>query len=380
MDELIYLDNAATTYPKPECVYDFMDKFNRETIGSYKRSNIENKGLDVVKETRRLLKDLFHVKEGYEVIIQSSATEAMNTVLRGIEWVDGMSVYITRFEHNATLRTIYEIEERFNINLYYLEMKDDKSGYDLEKIKSQFSNKSPDVLIMTHASNSFGLITPVEDIMSLIKLNDTITIIDGAQTAGLIDFNISQYSIDAFIFAGHKTLYGPYGVGGMIKRNTLKLKPLLTGGTGNNSISKTMPEDRTKYEAGTRNLFAIGGLYRSLVWMNDVKVKNIHEHEKNITADLIELLHAYEYLTVYHFDNQIGVISIKHNELSSDELGKILERYKIITRVGLQCAPLSHEFMDTSPDGTVRISISYFTNQEDLKRLKDALDEVEFLI
>lgn len=378
MRNTIYLDNAATTYPKPKEVYNFMDEYNRKHYGSFNRST-NSVHIDIVSETRELLLNLFNANSDYEVSLQSSATEAMNTVLRGIDYFDGMNIYLTHFEHNATVRTLYDISNKYKVNFHYLAMSKEKNYYDLDEISKQFIFATPDVLVMTHASNAFGLITPIEKIIELLD-NKARIVIDGAQTAGLLNTDLSKLKVDAYIYAGHKTLYGPFGVGGMIKHNRFNLKPLITGGTGNDSASKVMPNDITRFEAGTRNLLSISGLYKSLQWMTKIGVNHLYEQECEIKDCLLEILDKYDYIEVYKFNNQIGVVSIRHNDLASDEFAKLLNERGIITRVGLHCSPHAHEWIGTAPGGTVRLSISYFTTSDELSLLDEILEDLEYIL
>lgn len=377
-----YFDNAATTFPKPEIVYTTMDSFYRTYgvnvgRGQFMESSIAAK---MVEETRNLLLDLFHAPHGYSCVFTASATEALNTILFGIDWHPKMNVYISPFEHNAVLRPINRIKELYDINIRVI--KPDKFlSFDLKQVEQEFLQAKPDVVILTHASNVFGNILPISQIYSLAKSYRATTICDMAQTAGLIDLDISKAQVDYAVFAGHKTLYGPFGVAGFVTKHACELTPLLYGGTGVDSKNPKMPEEMpTKYEAGSHNIYAISGLNASLKWINETGVENIRAHEMQISKMLLTVLNKHQNIRVIRQpeeEKNVGVISCVFNGYSSDSIGQVLSDHDIATRTGLHCSPMAHEFAKTAPDGTVRFSIGYFTREEDISLLDDVLGYIE---
>lgn len=202
-----------------------------------------------------------------------------------------------------------------------------------------------------------------------------------AQTMGLLDFNIVSSKADYTVFAGHKTLYGPLGIGGYITNKGLSLPPFIYGGTGLDSQNLNMPEVMpTKYEAGSHNIQAISGLYASLLWIRKIGISNIRRKEKETTEKLLLILDNYTNIEIVrgnNEDNNIGVVSCLFDGYSSDSIGQVLSDNDIAVRTGLHCAPNAHKFMDTFPAGTVRFSISYFTTDKDLSALDDALEYIE---
>lgn len=380
---MYYFDNAATTFPKPEEVYAKMDNFYRNYgvnvgRGQFKEASIANK---LLEDTRMMMLDLVCANSSYDCVFTSSATEAMNIILQGIQWSKDMNVYITPFEHNAILRTLHYLKIKYEINVITLYPDKETLEYDFDNIKNQFEKFKPNVVVMTHASNSFGNINPVERIFQLAKSYDAITICDMAQTMGLLDFNIVSSKADYTVFAGHKTLYGPLGIGGFITNKGLSLSPLIYGGTGLESQNLNMPEVMpTKYEAGSHNIQAVSGLYASLLWIRKIGVSNIRKKEKETTEKLLSILNNYTNIEIVrgnNEDNNIGVVSCLFNGYSSDSIGQVLSDNDIAVRTGLHCAPNAHKFMDTFPAGTVRFSISYFTTDEDLSALDDVLEYIE---
>jgi selenocysteine lyase/cysteine desulfurase len=227
----------------------------------------------------------------------------------------------------------------------------------------------------------FGYILPIADIFSLAKDAGAITICDMAQTAGLIDTNIVESRIDFAVFAGHKTLYGPFGIAGFVTNQKLKLSPLIFGGTGIDSKNPYMPEEMpTKYEAGSPNVHAISGLNAALKWIKETGINNIRQKERETTKKLLDVLLSHGNIRVIGCESEnerIGVVSCVFDGYSSDNIGQVLSEYDIAVRTGLHCAPKAHEFMKTAPDGTVRFSIGYFTSASDLESLENALAYIE---
>ena len=380
---MYYFDNAATTFPKPEEVYAKMDNFYRNYgvnvgRGQFKEASIANK---LLEDTRKMMLDLVCANSCYYCVFTSSATEAMNIILQGIQWSKDMNVYITPFEHNAILRTLHYLKNKYEINIITLYPDKETLEYDFDNIRNQFEKFKPNVVVMTHASNSFGNINPVERIFQLAKSYDALTVCDMAQTMGLLDFNIVSSKADYVVFAGHKTLYGPLGIGGYITNKGLSLSPLIYGGTGLESQNLNMPEVMpTKYEAGSHNIQAVSGLYASLLWIKKIGISNIRKKEKETTEKLLSILNNYTNIEIIrgnNEDNNIGVVSCLFDGYSSDSIGQVLSDNDIAVRTGLHCAPNAHKFMDTFPAGTVRFSISYFTTDEDLSALDDVLEYIE---
>lgn len=374
MKEIAYFDNAATTFPKPVKV---VEKLKEEFIGSYRRSSIQC-DVDYVAEARSILLSFLNATEKYEVTIQSSATEAINTAIMGIDIKNESNIYITYFEHNAVLRTLYALKIQKQFNIHFLSMTDDKKEFDLDSIKRQFDENKPDLLIMNHASNAFGLITPINDIIKLCKTKP-ITIVDGAQTVGLLNIDLSDELIDILIYAGHKTLYGPIGVGGMVKSKKISVKPLIYGGTGIESENEKMPSDISSFEVGTKSTSLIAGFVEALRWIKETTIDKIKENEEENFKRLLLILEKCYDINIFKFYKQIGVVSITHNFLSPDELSKIFSKYNIVCRTGMQCAPKAHHLLETAPAGTVRLSVSYFTSDTDFDKLEQAIEMLDYI-
>ena len=378
---MAYFDNAATTYPKPEAVYAFMDDFYRNCGGSAGRGSydLSYNAKQLIDDTRRRVQTILNCP-AKSVVFQPTATLALNIIIQGIVSKDIKNVYISPFEHNAVTRTLHNFEKTNQIRVFELSVTNHLQ-FDLERIKYQFEANKPDFVIVSHASNVIGLVAPVEDIFSLAKTHGAFTLVDMAQTAGLVDLNVGLETIDFAVFAGHKTLYGPMGMSGFVMKPDIKLPATLFGGTGYESANQDMPDDiPQRYEMGTLNIGGIAGLNAALRWIEEVSIEVIKKREDENRKKLIEILERYEFLTLIGIENNceyVGVISAIMDGISSDSAGTIFSNYGISLRTGLQCAPLAHRFLGTYPAGTIRFSVSYFTTQEDFDELEKALMQIE---
>ena len=378
---MAYFDNAATTYPKPEVVYSYMDMFYRSNGASAGRGKY---GASVsagalIAETRQLIQDLMHC-QAKQVVFTPTATVALNIVLQGLIKSGVKEIYISPFEHNAVTRTLHSYSESGQINVHKLAVTDDMV-YDIQRIRYQFESEKPDLVIISHASNVFGLIAPIEDLFKLSKQFNAYTVADMAQTAGLVDCNVGSSVFDFAIFAGHKTLYGPTGISGFIMKPEIDLPSVIYGGTGYESANQNMPRSLPeRFEMGTMNISGIAGLNAALKWIDEISISNLREKETRNRLRLLEILDNYWFIKVignYPQNNYVGIVSCVIDGISSDSAGQIFDKAGIAVRTGLQCAPLAHEFMKTYPAGTIRFSVSYFTTEQDFQELIQALDYIE---
>lgn len=378
---MAYFDNAATTFPKPEAVYTFMSDFYRSNGASAGRGNYgaSLSAGALIAETRQLLQELLHC-QAKQVVFTPTATIALNIVLQGLVKMGVKEVYISPFEHNAVTRTLHAFEVSGQINVHKLVVSE-SMVYDLERIRYQFEEKRPDLIVVSHASNVFGLISPFEEIFRLGKQFDAYTVVDMAQTAGLVDCNVGSNVIDFAVFAGHKTLYGPTGISGFMMKPEIKLPAVIFGGTGYESANQDMPLSLPeRYEMGTMNLIGVAGLHVALKWINDISISSLREKEAQNRQRLLEILDDYWFIKVvgnFPKNEYVGIVSCLIDGISSDSAGKIFDKVGIAVRTGLQCAPLAHEFAGTYPAGTIRFSVSYFTTEQDFQELISALDHIE---
>lgn len=378
-NEIAYFDNAATTFPKPEEVYSFMDTFYRRCGVNVGRGQhkLASEASALMEETRELLLNLFHC-QNKKVIFTSTATEAINIILQGIDIPSNACVYVSTFEHNAVTRTLNYLQKSKSFKIKQLDVDNNTLLYNLDNINAQFENQKPYCVIVSHASNVCGTIAPIEKIFAMAKKYNAITIADMCQTAGLVDTNLSSDIFDYAVFEGHKTLYGPMGVGGFIASASTNLPPLIYGGTGVESANQDMPDEiPIKYEAGSHNILAISGLNASLKWINSVGIEAIIAKETENKNKLLEILNDYDNIKIITSTDGIGVVSCVFDGYSSDNIGQVLSDYNIATRTGLHCSPEAHKFLGTFPAGTVRFSVGYFNSDDDFDKLREALDYIE---
>ena len=378
---MAYFDNAATTYPKPECVYTFMDQFYRQNGGNAGRGHysIAQSAGELILDTRKRIQELLHCP-AKQVIFTPTATIALNIIIQGIIASGVKNIYISPFEHNAVTRTLHHYEQIERISVTQLSVTKDLK-YDLEKIRYQFDAVNPDLVIVSHASNTIGLVAPIEDIFSLAKKYDAYTLVDMAQSAGLIDCNIGLNCIDFAVFAGHKTLYGPTGISGFVMEPSIKLPAVFFGGTGYESANQDMPESiPEKYEMGTLNIVGIAGLNESLKCIQETTMETLAQKEQENRGRLLTILNNYDFIHIVgnnESNEYVGIVSCLIDGISSDSAGNIFDRQGVSVRTGLHCAPLAHRFMGTYPAGTIRFSVNYFTSEEDFEQLIEALDFIE---
>lgn len=377
---MAYFDNAATTFPKPEAVYKSMDLFQRHTGGSFGRGNYgfsaSMKG--VVDDTRSKITDLFHCP-AKEVIFEPSATISLNIIIQGIIRQGAKNIYISPFEHNAVTRTLHYYENLGQIKVTQLHVTSNLE-FDLQRIRFQFEERSPDLVILSHASNVIGLIAPVDEIFREAKAYGAITVLDMAQSAGLVDCDLSKDYFDFAVFAGHKTLLGPTGISGFVMKPDFNLEPVFFGGTGFESANQDMPRSLPeRFEFGTLNTVGIVGLNASIKWILEQGINAIAQKESSNRKTLIELLSSYDFISlVGNVDGKdyVGIVSCLLQGISSDTAGQLFSERNISVRTGLHCAPLAHQFLKTYPSGTIRFSVNCFTNSDDFMELQTALNDI----
>lgn len=378
---MAYFDNAATTYPKPECVYQVMDQFYRQNGGNAGRGQYAlaaNAGALII-DTRKKLQTLLHAP-AKQVVFTPSATIALNMILQGTIGIGVRNVYISPFEHNSVTRTLHHFESQGIITVRQLSVSNNLE-YDFERIRYQFDKDRPDLLVLSHASNVIGLIAPVKELCVLAKNYGAVTAVDMAQTAGLIDIDLGLEVFDFAVFAGHKTLYGPTGLSGFLMKPDFPLPPVLFGGTGYDSANQDMPSSLPeRFEMGTVNISGMAGLNAALSWIEETSIEAIREKEQENRERLLGILRDYSFLTIVgnqRDHDYVGIVSCLMDNISSDSAGGIFEDRNVAVRTGLQCAPIAHQFLGTYPAGTIRFSTSFFTDDKDFETLTEALNDIE---
>lgn len=377
----IYLDNAATSYPKPEIVaksmYDFM--INNGTSsgrGSYQKAMQSD---FLVYETRKLVGDLFKFKDYKKVIFTSNVTESLNLALRGI-LEENDHVITSSLEHNAVWRCLKTLEKERNITI--TKVKASKEGYtnplDVEKeIKDNTK-----LIVFNHASNVLGTIQPIDEIGKIAKNNNILFLVDAAQTAGVIDIDVNKSNIDLLAFTGHKSLLGPMGTGGLIVNCDYDIRPLKAGGTGGDSAYEYQPDYYpNKLETGTLNVSGIAGLKEAIRFINKETIQKIHKKESEVVDYAIDKLSNVKNIEIYgpkKSDDIVGVISFNlKNKRAEDVVNELDLKHNIMLRAGLHCAPNAHELIGTKEIGSIRIGIGYFNEKHEVDTLVYALNEIQ---
>ena len=373
---MIYFDNAATTYPKPEQVYKALDDANRHFAfnagrGEYKKSA---EAFNLIEETRRKIASLIDRKAD-EVIFTSSATESLNMIINGMGINQGDYVYLSPFEHNAVVRPLKNLQKKIAFNIEILPFDKVTWQPNMEQIKNRFAINHPKAVFISHISNVTGYLVPYEEIFDYATRWNSINILDCAQSFGIINpKNIAH--VNYLVFAGHKSLYASFGIAGFFKLKNDSLDVVKTGGTGSDSLNPEMPiEIPYKYEAGSPNTVAIAGLCASIDW---IKQHNIKAKEEKLYNYLILKLESIEKVIIYRpaNGNTFGVLSISVEGYSSEDVASILDdEYEICVRAGYHCAPYVHDFIESKLyNGTVRISLNFFNTIEEIDMLAEAIN------
>lgn len=381
---MIYLDNAATTFPKPEQVYDVVDKVQRTLAvnagrGSYKAAR---EASNIINDARKRIAELVKIQDESRVVITPSSTIAMNQILNGLRYFANTNVYISPFEHNAVVRPLYKISKEYGFSINLLPFDSKTQELDVQSMKNIFVVKHPDIVVLNHVSNVTGLILPIDEIFAESKKYNAVNVLDASQSIGMLPVEASS-DIDFLVFAGHKNLYSNFGVGGFVYNSNTELVPVITGGTGSDSLNHNMPETMpVKYEAASHDVIAIASLNASLEWLMDIGVESVYNHKKQLTEYLIDGLSKIKSIKMYipsDLSKHIAVVSITHRSYRPEELAEILDGdFDIAVRSGYHCAPFVHDLIGTKEgNGTVRISLGFFNDRSDVDALISALDELE---
>ena len=379
---MIYLDNAATTFPLPVCVCDEMDRVNRSLSvnsgrGSYRLSQQASK---IVECTRESLAGLMGIEDAGRIIFSASATLAVNQVLGGRGWSRNETVYVSPYEHNAVLRPLFALKERYGFDIYELPLLHGKMEIDLKLMRDMFSLNRPSLVCCTHISNVTGYILPAEQIAKIAKEYGADVLIDASQSAGLVKINTEN--IDYLIFAGHKTLYGPFGIGGAVLGRNVKPEPFIYGGTGSSSLDLKMPDAvPARYEPGSINISAAAGLGAAVKYIENTEMDKIFKHEKKLTEELIRGLSVIKGVKTYlpdDLESHVGIVSFNVEEYTAGECGQILDSdFNIAVRTGYHCAAFIHKYLaDKAYLGTVRASVGLFTSIDDVEKFIEAVEKI----
>lgn len=379
---MIYLDNAATSWPKPESVYQAMEKCMQHAGANPGRGG-HRMALDagrILFECRDILAALFHIEDPNQIAFMLNATDAINTALYGF-LNPGDHVVTTSMEHNALARPLRNLE-RLGVQLTIVPA--DQFGDVRISDIEQACTRQTKLIAVSHASNVTGTILAVEKIGVLSRKKGIRLLVDAAQTAGVEDIDVEAQGIDLLAFTGHKSLLGPQGTGGLWVREDIDLKPLRWGGTGSNSESDLMPELMPdKLESGTPNTAGIAGLSAGIGYIMDRGIRDIRIEENLLRQQLWDGLKEIARVILYGSEeahNKTGVISFNIEGMDSGQVSYILDRqYDIATRAGLHCAPWAHNSIGTLRLGTVRASLGCFNTVDDVDDMIKAVRSIACL-
>ncbi|WP_459965524.1 aminotransferase class V-fold PLP-dependent enzyme [Paenibacillus sp. JCM 10914] len=380
MKPIIYLDHAATSWPKPPEVLAAMEQALLHASANPGRGShhMAVKAARILYGTRRVLAELFGVKNPNDIVLTSNTTEALNMALKGY-LSEGDHVIATMIEHNSVRRPLEYLRRTRGIHVDYVQV-DEEGQPDLQQINKMFRSNTR-MLVCSHSSNLLGSILPLREIGEMVRGKGAVMLVDAAQSAGTLDINVEDLSIDMLAFPGHKGLLGPQGTGGLYISPTIELEPILHGGTGSQSEAIEMPTVRPdRYEAGTPNTVGHAGLLAGILKVQEWTPKMIYQHEWELTQLLMEGLMQNDDLRLLGpglGKPRTGIVSFVSGQYSSSELAFRLDReYGIAVRAGYHCTPLAHMASDTEQTGAVRVSVGVTTTQEDISVMLTAMKEI----
>ncbi|GIW80116.1 MAG: cysteine desulfurase [Gemmatales bacterium] len=377
---MIYLDNAATSFPKPESVYQTLDRFAREQLANpgragHKMALAAERALD---DCRHLLNQFFCGEAPERFVFTLNCTDGLNMAFKGV-LREGDHVITTNLEHNSVSRPLRALELAGTISLTRVPA--DRTGIiDPNEIRAAITPKTR-LIAITHASNVVGTVQPIGDVGRIAREHDLLFLVDAAQTAGVVPINIQEQQIDLLAFPGHKSLLGPTGTGGLYVGRRVQLKAWREGGTGGDSSSETQPKEFPYFlEGGTPNVLGIVGLTAGIRYVQERGLENIHFHETQLVERLWQRLESIPGCRVFGIrdpQKRVGTLSFHCEQLPAAEIGGILdEAFEIAVRPGLHCAPYVHHALGIFPDGAVRVSPGPFNTEEDIDQLAAALVEI----
>jgi cysteine desulfurase family protein len=381
MSDLIYLDNGATSFPKPEEVYSFMDHFYRNFGVNPGRSGYDlcMESGEVVDKTRKQLTKFFNGTDFNRLCFSYNSTDALNLIINGL-LEKGDHAISTTIEHNSVLRPLYHQYQDNGVEVDYIPV-NDKGFVDPDDFPKKFK-KNTKLVIVNHASNVIGTIQPVKEIGAHCKKHGIPFAIDASQSAGKVPIDIEEQNIDIVAFTGHKSLLGPTGIGGLYVREGVETKLTRAGGTGVRSAVRThLYEYPYKHEYGTLNSVGVAGLHMGVKWVEEKGMQNIHEHEMKLTKMLRDGLKDVEGITLYCMDDltgHIGIFLFNIDGFEALNVGTLLDvDYNIACRTGLHCAPLIHEHLGTTGiHGAVRFGVGPFNTEEHIETAINAVKEI----
>lgn len=376
----IYLDNAATTFPKPpEVIRSMLEGYECLGVspgrGGY---DLAVRAEEFVTGVRRQISEFFGGHDPNRVVFSYNATDALNTIIYGLV-EPGCHVVSSRLEHNSVLRPLHYLREQGLITLDLLPF--DSNGFIDPQDVAKAIRLETGLVILTHASNVLGTIQPVQEIGRICYERKVPFAIDVSQSAGVVPIDMRTWHLDAIAFTGHKSLLGPTGIGGLVLRDGLDVRASRFGGTGVDSHSLAHTEEYPQHlEPGTINMLGVIGLSAGMRYIAELGLQNIYEHEMRLLRKLRDGLASFKRVRLYCADsmnNHLPLFMLNIDGISAADLGAILDGdFNIAVRTGLHCAPLVHQDLNTSPYGGVRFSLGPLNVPEDVDAVLDAFQVI----
>jgi cysteine desulfurase/selenocysteine lyase len=377
---MIYLDNAATSFPKPEGVYAALDRFARHSLANPGRSGhkMAQAAEHTLADARHRLNRFFNGRNPERFAFTLNCTDALNMAFKGV-LNSGDHVITTNLEHNSVSRPLVAMAEAGRIALTRIDA-DAGGTIDPAAVEAAVTPKTR-LIATTHASNVLGTIQPIAEVGRIARQHDLLFLVDAAQTAGVVPIDVQAMCIDLLAVPGHKSLFGPTGTGALYVGPRTELRAWREGGTGGDSLTPTQPADYPHFlEGGTPNVLGIAGLIAGLDFVEERGLEAIRKHEVDLCTQLRSALAEMPAFELYgHGDprRSVGAVSFRCEAIPAPDLGGILDTtFDIAVRPGLHCSPYIHKSLGTAPDGLVRVSPGPFSTVADIERLIDALREV----
>lgn len=376
---MIYLDNAATTYPKPEKVYDKILDCMKNYCANPGRAGhkLAMRAAREIYDARENIAKLFNIDNPMSIVFTHNATDSLNLAIKGTVQ-SGDHIITTSMEHNSVIRPIKSLEKHGIENTI---VQCDSEGFlNCEDIRKAIKPNTK-LIVTTHASNVCGTLVDIKSIGEIAKENNILYLVDASQTAGVYDIDVKEINIDMLAAPGHKCLLGPQGTGILYIRDGLNIDILKEGGTGSKSEDLFQPELLPdKYESGTHNTPGIAGLNEGVKFIFEEGIDNIRKHEESLCQYMLDRLKEVPQVKVYgpkDSKKRAAVISINIGTMDSGEITFLLDsEYNIATRSGIHCAPLAHQSLGTLEQGAVRFSFGYFNTKGEIDKAIEALKEI----
>lgn len=375
---MIYLDNAATSFQKPACVHKALTEATRRYSanaghGGHRLAIIAS---EIIYEASEAVADIFGIEQPENIAFTQNTTLALNMAIKGV-LAEGGHAVITSMEHNSVARPVAHIAKR-----NYTVVGADERGYVRPEDIDKAIRPDTRLIVCNHASNVCGSVQNIEHIGKIASDRGILFLVDAAQSGGVLPIDVRRQHIDLLAFAGHKSLLGPLGTGGLYVRDGVSLSTIIEGGTGSQSESLEQPENMPdRFTSGTMNMPAIAALGAGARFVKKTGLREIYRHEMQLTGRLLEGFCNMDGVRVYgpqSLKNRVGVISINIDGMDCVSAAQLLdERYQIAVRAGLHCAPLAHQTLGTQDSGTIRFSVGYFNTRAQIDRAVEAVYKIK---